>query len=425
MRLWDKGGEINETVAAFTTGSDPRIDLAWASHDVTGSVAHVQTQQAAGLLTAEEAGALLSGLATVRAEIEAGAFSISTEQEDVHTAVEARLHALLGPVAGKVHTGRSRNDQILTTLRLWQRDFLADLHAGTLALGHAWLDQAARYQDLPLPGYTHLQRAMPSSWGLWFSGFAGALCATLPLIRAAQEVVDRCPLGSAAGYGTPLPLDRDLSARLLGFSRPERPVTAPQLTRGLDASACLHAAAAVLAVVSRFASDVALYATAEFSLLSLPEALTTGSSIMPQKRNPDVAELLRAQVRRVRACQRLIEDIPAGLPSGYHRELQLCKAPLLEGAQITLQALAVCLPLIRGISPKPVDMDDELYATSEAFRRARESGRPFREVYREVGIEVKEGRFSAEERAGAPSAEIEEIRAVLLGSLIAGPPHVT
>ena len=410
MRLWEKGGEVDEEVAAFTTGSDPEVDLAWAWQDVIGSVAHVRTQEAAGLLTAAEAGLLIGGLRAVLEEVERGAFRIAVEQEDVHTAVEVRLHELLGAVAGKVHTGRSRNDQILTTLRLWQKEFLLRLHAEAVGLAEAWLSWAERYGDMPVAGYTHMQRAMPSSWGLWGAGFAGAMSAALPLIRGAWEVVDRSPLGSAAGYGTPLPLDRELSARLLGFSRVEYPVTAPQLTRGMDAAACLHAAAAAVGVAGRFASDVALYATAEFSLLRLPDALTTGSSIMPQKRNPDVAELLRAQVRRVRSCQRLIEDIPAGLPSGYHRELQLCKAPLLEGAQVALQSLSICRTLAQGIVPRAGNMDPELFATAEAFRRAQASGRPFREVYREVGVEVKEGRFAAEERAGAPQAEIGRIR---------------
>ncbi len=413
MKLWDKGEPLDALVAAFTVGDDPVTDLAWAWHDVVGSAAHVRAQHAAGMLDRADTDALLAGLAGVLANVEAGNFAIAAEQEDVHTAVESLLAARLGPVAGKLHTGRSRNDQVLTDLRLWLLDELDAAAIEWRALAEAWLAFAARHGDRPLPGYTHLQRAMPSSWGLWAAGFAGALLDALPLLDAARVMAARNPLGSAAGYGSPLPLDRALTARLLGFEGVVEPVTAAQLERGLVEGAALGALAAACHVVGRFASDVCLYATAEFDLLKLPSAFTTGSSIMPQKRNPDVAELLRGQARRVRAAQREIEDLAAALPSGYHRDLQHTKAPLLRGVRTARLTLRVAAHLAAAVEPRDATLDPELFAASEAFRRAEAEGRPFREVYKEVGSEVFAGTFRPVERPPAPAPDLAALRARL------------
>jgi argininosuccinate lyase len=412
-RLWDKGEALDEAVARFTTGDDPVVDLRFARHDVLGSLAHVAAQEACGMLAPADARALEGGLREVLSDIEAGRFTIAFEQEDVHTAVEALLHERLGAVAGRLHTGRSRNDQVLTAVRLWLLDELDGIEGEVRALAEAWIAFAETHGDCALPGYTHLQRAMPSSWALWAGGYAGALLDTLPLVQAARAFTSRSPLGSAAGYGSPLPLDRALSAAHMGFAAVESPVTAPQLTRGLVESSVLGALAAACHLVGRWAWDVTLYATAEFDLLALPAAFTTGSSIMPQKRNPDVAELLRGSARRVRAAQREIEDLSAALPGGYHRDLQHTKAPLVRGLDAGRDALRIAAHLARGLTPRDVAMDDALYATAEAFRRAREAGRPFREVYREVGVEVKDGRFVAEERAPAPPVDLTGLRARL------------
>ena len=412
-RLWDKGEALDAAIARFTVGDDPVVDLRFARHDVLGSLAHVEAQRACGLLSDEDAATLAAGLRDVLADIDAGRFGIAFEHEDVHTAIEALLHERLGPVAGRLHTGRSRNDQVLTAVRLWLLEELDGIEAEVRTLAGAWIAFAEAHGDRPLPGYTHLQRAMPSSWALWAGGYAGALLDTLPLLHAARAFASRSPLGSAAGYGSPLPLDRALSAAHMGFATVEAPVTAPQLTRGLVESSVLGALAAACHLVGRWAWDVTLYATAEFDLLALPDAFTTGSSIMPQKRNPDVAELLRGCARRVRAAQREIEDLSASLPGGYHRDLQHTKAPLVRGLDAGRDALRIAAHLAGGLSPKDVPMDDALYATAEAFRRAREEGRPFREVYREVGVEVKAGRFVAEERAAAPAVDLAGLRARL------------
>ncbi len=415
MKLWDKGEPLNALVATFTVGDDPETDLAWAWHDVVGSAAHVRAQVAAGLLDRTDADVLLRGLADIATDIGAGRFVIPPALEDVHTAVEALLTARLGPVAGKLHTGRSRNDQVLVDLRLWMVEELSLADAEWRALATAFLDFAALHLTTPLPGYTHLQRAMPSSWGLWSAGFAGALIDLLPLLHGALAAVDRSPLGSAAGYGSPLPLDRAATAAALGFAGAIEPVTAAQLERGVVDGAALGALAAASHVVARFAGDVCLYASAEFGLLKLPSTFTTGSSIMPQKRNPDVAELLRGQARRVRAAQREIEDLSSALPSGYHRDLQHTKAPLLRGVRIARQTLRVATHLIAALEPRAGALDPELFAAAEAFRRSQAEQRPFREVYRDVGAEVFAGTFSPVERAPAPLPDLEGLRSRVEG----------
>ncbi len=412
-RLWDKGEGLDALVAAFTVGDDPEMDARWAWHDVVGSAAHVRTQAAAGLLTATEASQLLAGLATILDDVEAGRFVIAPEDEDVHTAVESLLTARLGAVAGKLHTGRSRNDQVLTDLRMWMKERLGAVEEELQALIVALLAFGERHADLPLTGYTHLQRAMPSSYGQWAGGYAAALIDLGPLFDAAWALADRCPLGSAAGYGTPLPLDRGLSAKLLGFGAVEGPETTSQLTRGIVESAVLGAMGAAMTVVARLAWDVCLYATTEFGLLRLPDALTTGSSIMPQKRNPDVAELLRASAVRVRGARREIEDIVA-LPGGYHRDLQLTKQPLVRGVETTHQCLAVAARLVEGLEPTAVALDPVLYATAEALRRPK----PFREAYRDVAEEVKRGGFVA---APAPAPAVDF---VALGARMRAPRDV-
>lgn len=402
-RLWDKGDALDAEVHAFTVGDDPVVDLHLARWDVLGSIAHVRVQRAAGLLDDAETKALVAGLEAILAEVDFGTFTIAVEEEDVHTAVEARLTARLGPVAGKLHTGRSRNDQVLTALRLWMKAEAQAARREAEALVDALFDFAEAHPEA-LPGYTHLQPAMPSSWRQWAAGYAVALRDALGLLDAAHAFADRCPLGSAAGYGTPLPLDRALAARLLGFASVEEPATACQLTRGAVEGALLGALATLAGLVARLAWDVSLYASAEFGLLRLPPALTTGSSIMPQKRNPDVAELLRATVQRVRAARDEVEAI-ATLPGGYHRDLQLTKAPLVRGVTAARQALRIARRVVDGIEPLPRPLDPVLYATAEALRRPL----PFREAYREVAKEIAEGRTDFPE-APPPEVDVAALR---------------
>ena len=407
QRLWDKGGDLDALVAAFTIGDDPEVDMRWATHDVLGSIAHVRVQQAAGLLDAGEADALVAGLSTIQGEIQAGRFRIPPELEDIHTAVEVELGRILGPLAGKLHTGRSRNDQVLTDVRLWLLEQLRATRQEWRSVALVLVDWAEMH-PAAMPGYTHLQPAMPSSYALWAGGYAAALADSLPMLDAAIVLCDRCPLGSAAGYGSPLALDRQLAAKLLGFSRAEIPVTAPQLTRGLVESAALGALGAATGLLARWAWDITLFASSEFALVRLPAAFTTGSSIMPQKRNPDVAELLRASSVRVRAARREIEDITA-LPGGYHRDLQLTKQPLVRGIETARACFRVAARLAPAIEATPRPLDGVLYATSDALRRDK----PFRDAYRDVAAEVAAGRtdFAA---APAPTVDFAAIRALLI-----------
>ena len=351
MRLWDKGQALDAQIAAFTVGEDPEVDLAWARHDILGSRAHLRVLEAAGLVTAEEATTLDGGLAVLQTEIEAGNFSIPFEEEDVHTAVEARLTERLGAVAGKLHTGRSRNDQVLTALRLWQREEADAIAAEWRDLAAGLLDFAESHASVPLTGYTHLQRAMPSSYGLWAVGFAAALLDLRPLLVAARVVIDRCPLGSAAGYGTPLPLDRQLAASLLGFAQVEEPVTTSQLTRGATEVALLSALSAATGLVSRLAWDISLFTTSEFALLRLPDAFTTGSSIMPQKRNPDAAELVRAKTGRINGSLIGLLTVMKGLPLAYAKDMQEDKEPVFDAAEAWTLSLAATAGMVRDMTP--------------------------------------------------------------------------
>ncbi len=407
MRLWDKGGDLDSAVAAFTVGDDPVVDLAWAAHDVVGSAAHTHVLERAGLLTTNEGAVLRKGLLTLLAEIERAEFRIDPAEEDVHTAIEARLTARLGPVAGKLHTGRSRNDQVLTALRLWMLDELDQTEREWRALADAWLGFAALHRDLPMTGYTHLQPAMPSSYGLWAGGYCAALVDSVPLLTAARALADRSPLGSAAGYGSPLPLDRVFSAQILGFSAVEDPVTTPQLTRGIVESAALGALGAATGLVGRWAWDLVIFSSSEFASVRLPAAFTTGSSIMPQKRNPDVAELLRASAVGVRAARREIEDVVA-LPGGYQRDVQLTKGPLLRGVRQGRAALRIAAHLAAAIEATPRPLDPALYAAAEAYRRDK----PFREAYRDVAAELAAGTFAAEPTP-PPMWNLEALRARL------------
>jgi argininosuccinate lyase len=412
MRLWEKGGSLDAEVAAFTVGSDPVLDLRWAFQDIAASAAHVRVQEEAGLLSEEEAIALIGGLGKVAAQLETGNFRIEAAHEDVHTEVEIRLGLLLGPLAGKLHTGRSRNDQILTDLRLWIKQELCEAEAEWLKLVQRFFSFAEQYHEVPLTGFTHLQPAMPSSYGLWAAGYGAALLDTKVLLEAAYQLADRCPLGSAAGYGTPLPLNRALAAKLLGFSKVEEPETSCQLSRGLVESAALGALGAGVGLLARWAWDLSLFTSSGFALIKLPDAFTTGSSIMPQKRNPDVAELLRASIHTIRAAQREIEDI-CTLPGGYHRDVQACKAPLVRGIDTAREVLRIATHLLPALEPTPRPLEPALFAAAEAFAR---KDLPFREAYRVVAAQISEGCFQPTTTYKPPTIKLPPLQKALPSS---------
>jgi argininosuccinate lyase len=387
-RLWDKGVPLDEEVLRFTAGEDHRLDDRLVAADVRASVAHAEMLGVVGLLSAGDVAALREGLTALGAEHAAGEWRVELADEDVHTALERRLTARIGAAGERVHLGRSRNDQVLAALRLYLLDEVASLAAGAEAVAAAFEAIAERQGEIALPGYTHLQPAMPSSVGLWAGGFAAEIRDDAAGLAACRRRLDQNPLGSAAGYGVPLlPLDREETRRRLGFARSQEPVTAVQLSRGKAEAQVLFELTVLMTDLGRAAADLVWFASRELGFVELPAAMTTGSSIMPQKRNPDVFELIRG--RGAVALGALVEAlaVPAKLPSGYHRDLQGLKAPLfrtIDLVQATLSILERTLPGVVFV-PERIQLAPELRATEEAYRLVVEEGIPFREAYRRVG----------------------------------------
>lgn len=393
-KLWDKGGTLDALIEAYTVGDDPTLDQRLVPFDTEGSRAHARMLRSIDVLSDDELGALLTELDAVDASWRAGTFTIERSDEDVHTAVERFLVARLGDVGKKIHTGRSRNDQVLVDLRLWQRAVVDDLREALGEAIGAFEAFAYAHPDTPMPGYTHLQRAMPSSVANWAAGYASLLKMDWPLVEAAGATASRSPLGSAAGYGVPdvLGIDRAMTAKDLGFAGPLEPAEAAQPSRGKAEAALLFACAEIAKDLGKWAWDLCLFVTAEFGFFALPTEFTTGSSIMPQKRNPDVLELTRGKAATVRAALFEVMAVCGPLPGGYHRDLQLLKGPLFRGVDTTLAMLAVAAHVMRGLSVNAdrcaEAMTPELFATEEAYKLVRE-GVPFREAYRRVGAKYK------------------------------------
>ncbi|MBW8873748.1 MAG: argininosuccinate lyase [Acidobacteria bacterium] len=392
-RLWDKGEPLDGRVLRYTAGEDHRLDARLVPYDVRASIAHAEMLHEVGLLAAGDLAAIRSGLEELEEEHAEGVWEIALEDEDVHTALEIRLTARIGEAGARVHLGRSRNDQILAALRLYLRDAVAALATGTQEVAAALDGLGERESGTVLPGYTHLQQAMPSSVLLWASGFAAELRDDALGIEACSRRIEKNPLGSAAGYGVPrLPLDRETTRRKLGFAEVQEPVTAVQLSRGKAEGQVLFELTLLMQDLGRLAADLVLFATAEFAFVSLPSSMTTGSSIMPQKRNPDVLELVRGRTATAQGCLFEALSITAKLPSGYHRDLQLLKAPLFRGIDLATETLAIltaALPELR-FHPERIRLEPGVYAAEEAYRLVLEERIPFREAYRRVGKKFKE-----------------------------------
>ena len=399
-RLWDKGAALDERVLTYTAGEDHALDERLVAYDARASIAHAQMLHDQGLLSAEDCEAIESSLEALAAAHAQGEWKIELADEDGQTALEKRLTARIGAAGGRVHLGRSRNDQVLTALRLYLRDATAQIAQGALDVAAALDRLAERQGDLELPGYTHMQQAMPSSVALWAGGFAAELRDDAEGLRGVQRRLGKNPLGSAAGYGTPgLPLDREATRGALDFDVVHEPVTAVQLSRGKAEAQLLFEITLLMQDLGRFAADVCLFYTQEFAFLELPDEFTTGSSIMPQKRNPDVFELLRGRTATAQGC--LIEalGIFAKLPSGYQRDLQLLKLPLFRGIDLALASTAILVPAIDAMSFRPdnIELDPAIHAAERANELVVREGIPFREAYRRVGAAL------AAERAAAPS----------------------
>jgi argininosuccinate lyase len=387
-RLWDKGDPLDKRVLAFTAGEDHVLDNRLVPYDVRASVAHADMLVAQGLLTRERRDQIAAGLEELGREHAAGEWTISVEEEDVHTALESRLTERAPDAGPHLHLGRSRNDQVLAALRLYLKDACEALSGKAAEAADALDGLARREEDTPLPGYTHLQPAMPSSVPLWAGGFASELRDDAVGLSAAARRADKNPLGSAAGYGAPaLPIDREQTGQALGFAEVHSPVTAVQLSRGKAEAQLVFEIHLLMSDIGRLASDLILFCTQEFSFVALPASMTTGSSIMPQKRNPDVFELLRGRTATSLACLNEILAVTTKLTSGYHRDLQLIKAPLFRAIDLAFDALEIlsrAVPDIRFI-PENIRMEQSLYATEEAYRLVVDEGLPFRDAYRRIG----------------------------------------
>ena len=389
--IWHKGTAADDWVTRFTVGEDWRWDTLLLPYDLDGTRAHAEALVRAGVLTAAEADEVGDALDAIRAGWEAGEVVVRPEDEDMHTVIERELTARLGDAGRKIHAGRSRNDQVLVALRLWLRDALDALADGAGRVGGALADHADAGQRLLMPGYTHGQRAMPTTVAVWAAGYADLLADDLAGLADARRGINASPWGSAAGYGVPvLDLDREAVAQGLGFERVQA-IAAVQLSRGKAEAAVVHALVQLGLTLNRLASDLALFATAEFGFVRLPAEHTTGSSIMPQKRNPDVLELARATVHRLTAELHVLLTLPAGLPGGYHRDLQLTKEATMRAvlaAQDLATAVAAVLPGVAWQADRMQDaLSPDLFATAEALRRVAE-GTPFRDAYRAVGSDL-------------------------------------
>ena len=386
-RLWDKGLPLDERVLRYTAGEDHRLDARLVHYDVAGSIAHAEMLALQKLISDKDCDAICSGLRSLAESFDAGVWQIRLEDEDVHTALETRLTEAIGATGGRLHLGRSRNDQVLTALRLYMRDAASDLAERVSGLRTAINDLAKRQGKVELPGYTHMQHAMPSSVALWCGGYDEGFGDAEQGLHTVQKRFNKNPLGSAAGYGTPgLSLDRDATTAKLNFESTQEPVTAVQLSRGKAESALLFEITLLMQDLGRMASDLLLFYTQEFTYIRLADEVTTGSSIMPQKRNPDVLELLRASAATTQAALNESLMITAKLPSGYHRDLQRLKAPLFRGIDLATDSVDIMAYLLQGLEfiPENIHLDEGIFATAEAYRLVNDEGIPFRDAYRRV-----------------------------------------
>ncbi len=396
MKLWSKGFEPDQLIERFTVGADRELDLRLARYDVQGSMAHIRMLESIGLLSKYELDQLLAGLQEIAAIIEEGNFRIDDGVEDVHSQVEFMLTAKLGDIGKKIHSGRSRNDQVLVDLKLFMRDELRRIASETERLFHKLLELSEKHKDVLMPGYTHLQVAMPSSFGLWFGAYAESLADDMQLLVAAYNIANQNPLGSAAGYGSSFPLDREMTTRLLGFADLHYNVVAAQMSRGKTERAAAMAIAAIASTLGHLAMDVCMWMCQNFGFVSFPDELTTGSSIMPHKKNPDVFEIMRGKCNRLTAVPNEIALLTANLPLGYNRDLQLLKDIIFPATTELAECLDMATFMLGHMQVRRDIVSDPRYDylfTVEEVNRLVLGGMPFREAYRKVGLEVQDGTY--------------------------------
>jgi argininosuccinate lyase len=398
-KLWEKDFEVNKEIERFTVGRDRELDLLLAPYDVLGSMAHITMLEQIGLLTADELQTLLSELKDIYGMCQRGEFVIEDDVEDVHSQVELMLTRRIGDLGKKIHSGRSRNDQVLVDLKLFARAELQEIVSLVDELFNVLIAQSNKYKDVLIPGYTHLQVAMPSSFGLWFGAYAESLVDDMEFLRAAYNIVNRNPLGSAAGYGSSFPLDRQTTTSLLGFASMDYNVVYAQMCRGKMERCVAAAMQTVAATISRLAFDACLYNSQNFAFIRLPKECTTGSSIMPHKKNPDVFELIRAKSNRLQTLPSQITAITNNLPSGYFRDMQLTKEILLPAFDEMKDCLRMTTYIVSRIEVNTDILASGIYDnmfTVEEVNRLTAAGMPFRDAYKKVGLDVEAGRFHAD-----------------------------
>jgi argininosuccinate lyase len=397
MKLWEKNVQVNKEIERFTVGRDRAMDLYLAKHDVMGSMAHITMLERIGLLTCDEWRTLYAELRNICSDIEKGRFVIEEDVEDVHSQIELLLTRRLGDAGKKIHSGRSRNDQVLLDLKLFTRTQIKEIAEDVETLFHVLIDQSEKYKHVLLPGYTHLQIAMPSSFGLWFGAYAESLVDDMLFLQAAYKTCNRNPLGSAAGYGSSFPLNRTMTTELLGFDSMNYNVVYAQMGRGKMERNVAFALAGIAGTLSKLAYDACLYSSQNFGFVKLPVECTTGSSIMPHKKNPDVFELTRARCNKLQALPQQIMMIANNLPSGYFRDLQIIKELFIPAFGELKDCLRMTAYMMKEMNVNEHILDDDKYlhifSVEEVNRLARE-GMPFRDAYKKVGLDIEAGNFS-------------------------------
>ncbi|MEA1876251.1 MAG: argininosuccinate lyase [Bacteroidota bacterium] len=385
MKLWEKGYNPDKQIENFTVGKDPILDMELLPYDIKGSIAHAAVLCEAGVLMANEKERIIAALEDLHSIWSAGGFLIKTEDEDGHTAIENYLTEKLGDLGKKIHTARSRNDQVITAIRLHEKDQLNLVAQKSKALINKFESFSKVHSSTPMPGYTHTRKAMPYTVGEWAQAHADSLIDDLKLLAVVQIIIDQNPLGTGAGYGVPFPLNREKSTEILGFSKVMRSSVYAQNSRGKFEGEVLQVCSTTLMSLNRWASDLILFTMPDFGFFTLDNSLTTGSSIMPHKKNPDVLELIRASVHRVIACQSQVQNISLNLISGYHRDIQLTKEPVMTGLQTTLDCLDVASRVLDGLSVNHENlqnaMSDDLYSVQKVYDLVKK-GIPFREAYK-------------------------------------------
>lgn len=413
MKLWDKGFSTDKKIDHFTVGNDRELDLLLAKYDVIASRAHAKMLGEIGLITPKETHDLVRELNTIAARIEKGTFTIENSFEDMHSKIEYMLTLSLGDTGKKIHTARSRNDQVLVAMHLYLKDELTEIKSMTKSLFNLLLVKAQEHKDVMLPGYTHLQIAMPSSFGLWFSAYAESLIDDLYFIEAAYKVADQNPLGSAAGYGSSFAIDRRFTTKEMGFSTLKYNVVAAQMSRGKVEKATAFGIANIAATLSKMAMDICLYMSQNFNFISFPDELTTGSSIMPHKKNPDVFELVRGKCNKLQSIPNQLTLIINNLPSGYHRDLQLVKEIIVPAIQDMKACLEILTFSLKEIKVNKEILEDPKYDylfSVDTLNELVQNGMPFRDAYKKMSMEINEGTFT-------PKRDIHHTHEGSLGNL--------